>query len=268
MAVSSSSGNGPRSRVVGLLDRLADYHAQIIRFTADASHELRGPLGAMRAAVEIALQKRRDSEEYRNVLASLGEQCERLTVLVNGLLLLARADAGEVLIRREAVDLAALACEVGEMFDPLAEAKGIQLVTHTSSPVTVTGDPPRRRQLVTNLLDNAIRFTEPGGSVTLRVDSIADRAMLRVKDTGFGIPAVHLPHIFERFYQVDAARSSGGCGLGLSICRWIVRAHGGTFEADSGEPKGAEFTVSLPLTSVISTQPETASSVAGRASIG
>ena len=156
----------------GLLDRLAAYHAQIIRFTADASHELRGPLGAMRAAVEIALQKPRESEEYRNVLASLGEQCERLTSLVNGLLLLARADAGEVLIRREAVDLAALACEVGEMFDPLAEEKGIQLVTHTSSPVTVTGDPSRLRQLVTNLLDNAIRFTEPGGSVTLRVDGI------------------------------------------------------------------------------------------------
>jgi two-component system, OmpR family, sensor kinase len=109
----------------GLLDRLAAYHAQIVRFTADASHELRGPLGAMRAAVEITLQKPRESEEYRNVLASLGEQCERLTVLVNALLLSARADAGELLIGREAVDLAALACEVREMFDPLAEEKGL-----------------------------------------------------------------------------------------------------------------------------------------------
>ena len=107
-------------------------------------------------------------DEYRNVLASLGEQCERLTALVNGLL---AAGAGgcraKSSIRREAVDLAALACEVGEMFDPLAEEKGIQLVTDTSAPVTVTGDPSRLRQLVTNLLDNAIRFTEPGGSVTL-----------------------------------------------------------------------------------------------------
>ena len=231
----------------GLLDRLAAYHTQIIRFTADASHELRSPLGAMRAAVEIALQKPRGAEEYRNVLASLGEQCERVTALVNGLLLLARADAGEVPIRREAVDLAALACEVGEMFDPLAEEKGIQLVTETSSPVTVTGDPSRLRQLVTNLLDNAIRFTEPGGSVTLRVDGIADRAMLRVKDTGIGIPAMHLPHIFERFYQADAARSSGACGLGLSICRWIVKAHGGTIEVDSRDPNGTEFTVIFPL---------------------
>jgi signal transduction histidine kinase len=86
------------------------------------------------------------------------------------------------------------------------------------------------RQLVTNLLDNAIRSTEPGGSVTLRVDGFADRALLRVKDTGIGIPALDLPHIFERFFQVDAARCSGACGLGLSICRWIVKAHGGTIE--------------------------------------
>jgi heavy metal sensor kinase len=231
----------------GLLDRLAAYHTQIIRFTADASHELRSPLGAMRASVEIALQQPRRAEEYRNVLASLGEQCERVTVLLNGLLLLARADAGEVVIMRDVVDLAALACEVGEMFDPLAEEKGIELVTDTKSPVPVTGDPSRLRQLVTNLLDNAIRFTEQGGSVTLRVNAIADRAVLRVKDTGIGIPAMHLPHIFERFYQVDAARSSGACGLGLSICRWIVEAHAGTIEVRNGDVKGAEFTVFLPL---------------------
>ncbi len=238
----------------GLLDRLAAYHAQIIRFTADASHELRSPLGAMRAAVEIALGKPRESQEYQNVLASLGEQCERLTSLVNGLLLLARADAGEVPIRQEAVDLAALAGEVGEMFDPLAEEKGIQLVTHASSPVTVAGDPSRLRQMVTNLLDNAIRFTEPGGSVTLRLDRVQDCAMLRVVDTGVGIPAMHLPHLFERFYQADVARSSGGCGLGLSICRWIVKAHGGTIEVRNGEVKGAEFTVVLPLVAVSGTQ--------------
>jgi heavy metal sensor kinase len=234
----------------GLLDRLAAYHTQVIRFTADASHELRSPLGAMRAAVEIALHKPRGAEEYRNVLASLAEQCERVTALVNGLLLLARADAGEVPFRREAVDLAALACDVCEMFEPLAEEKGIRLVTDTSSPVTVTGDPSRLGQLVTNLLDNAIRFTEPGGSVTLRVDGIADRVMLRVKDTGVGIPAMHLPYIFERFYQADAARSSGACGLGLSICRWIVKAHGGKIEVESRDPKGTEFTVIFPLATI------------------
>jgi signal transduction histidine kinase len=128
--------------------------------------------------------------------------------------------------------------------------------------VTVTGDTSRLRQLVTNLLDNAIRFTEPGGSVTLRVNRSADCAMLQVKDTGIGIPAVHLPHLFERFHQVDPARSSGGCGLGLSICRWIVKAHGGSIEARNGEVNGAEFTVVLPLENVTSSRPETASIIA------
>jgi heavy metal sensor kinase len=231
----------------GLLDRLAAYHAQVIRFTADASHELRSPLAAMQAAVEIALQKPREPEEYQTILATLGEQSERLTALVNGLLLLARVDAGEVTIRREAADLAGLACDVAEMFDPLAEERGIRLVADVSGPVTLSGDPSRLRQLVTNLVDNAVRFTEPGGTVTLRVHGVAGRAILRVTDTGLGIPSEHLPHIFERFYQADVARSSGGCGLGLSICRWIVKAHGGVIEAESGQGKGAEFTVNLPM---------------------
>jgi heavy metal sensor kinase len=242
----------------GLLDRLAAYHAQIIRFTSDASHELRSPLASMRAAVEIALQKPREMEDYRINLASIGEQCDRLTALVNGLLLLARADAGDVGIRREAIDLAALACDVAEMFDPLAEEGGIRLIAEASEPATVAGDPSRLRQLVTNLVDNAVRFTEPGGKVTLRVNGEADQAILRVTDTGIGIPAEHLPHVFERFYQADAARGSGGCGLGLSICRWIVKAHGGAIEAESREGKGAEFTVTLPLATADRPQPSVA----------
>lgn len=252
----------------GLLDRLAAYHAQIIRFTADASHELRSPLAAMRAAVEIALQKPRESEEYRNILATLGEQSERLTALVNGLLLLARADSGEVVIRREAVDLTMLACDVIEMYEPLAEERGIQLIAVTSNPTTVVGDPPRMRQLVTNLVDNAIRFTEPGGTVTLQVEGNANRAMLRVTDTGIGIPEEHLPHVFERFYQSDAARSSGGCGLGLSICRWIVTAHGGTIEAENKEAIGAEFTVILPAMNANLSRQEKASIIAKGHGIG
>jgi heavy metal sensor kinase len=234
-----------------LLERLAAYHAQIIRFTADASHELRSPLGAMRAAIEVALQRPRESEEYRHILASLGEQCERLTALVNGLLLLARADAGELAIRSEPIDLAAIAGEVAEMFEPVAEERGVRLVAELAGPATIVGDPSRLRQLVTNLVDNAIRFTEPGGSVTVRAEAghFAGRAItasLRVTDSGIGIPAEHLPHIFERFYQVDAARASGGCGLGLSICRWIVKAHRGRIDVRSTPGEGTVFTVGLP----------------------
>jgi heavy metal sensor kinase len=231
----------------GLLDRLAVYHNQIIRFTADASHELRSPLGAMRAAVEVALQKPRGNEEYRSTLASLGEQCDRLTSLVNSLLLLARADAGEIAITREPVDLASIAREVAELFDPVAEEKGVDLVTEATEPVTVTGDSSRLRQLVTNLLDNALRFTERGGSVAVRVGRSEELAKIQVRDTGRGIPSEHLSHVFERFYQADAARASGGCGLGLSICRWIVQAHGGSIGATTAEEKGTEFLVELPI---------------------
>lgn len=233
----------------GLLDRLAADHAQVIRFTADASHELRSPLGAMRAAVEVALGKPREPEEYREVLTSLGEQCERLTALVNGLLLLARADAGEVEMSRGSVDLSALAADVAEMYEPVAEERGVTFRWNGSTPVPVLGDAARLRQLVTNLVDNAMKFTAPGGSVLLQVEKAGLAARLTVRDTGVGIAEEHLAHIFERFYQANPARSSAGTGLGLSICRWIAKAHGGTIEATSDEGKGTTFVVVLPASS-------------------
>ena len=143
------------------------------------------------------------------------------------------------------VDLAELPADVAEMFDPLAEERGIHLVAEVAGPVVVAGDPSRLRQLVTNLVDNAIRFTGPDGSVVVRVEGDAGRATLRVRDTGIGILAEHLPHIFERFYQVDPARTAAG-GLGLSICRWIAQAHGGSIGATGGTPRWAEFVVTLP----------------------
>jgi len=229
-----------------LLDRLAAYHDQAARFTADASHELRGPLAAMRAGVEVALQRPRTAAEYRDVLGALGEQCDRLTTLVNGLLLLARADAGQVELRREPVDLAALVAEVAELFGPLAEERGVTLTAEAPRPLPATGDPSRLRQLLTNLVDNAIEFTGPGGAVTLRGRREGDRLALEVADTGVGIPADRLPHVFDRFYQADPARSTGGGGLGLSLCRWIAEAHGGAIRAASEPGRGSTFTVDLP----------------------
>jgi heavy metal sensor kinase len=229
-----------------LLDRLAAYHAQAIRFTADASHELRGPLAAMRSAVEVVLQQPRTAEEYRESLVTLAEQCDRLATLVNGLLLLARADAGEVELRAERVDVAVLAFEVAEMFEPLAEEKGVELSWSSPKPVFLWGDPSRLRQLLTNLVDNAIKFTGPGGRVSLAVRPENGRALVTVTDTGIGIPAEHLPHVFARFYQTDQARSSGGSGLGLSICEWIAKAHGGSIEVTCGQGPGTTVTAKLP----------------------
>jgi two-component system heavy metal sensor histidine kinase CusS len=229
-----------------LLDRLSVYHAHIIRFTADASHELRSPLGAMRAAIEVALGRPREPGEYRGVLASLGEQCERLTALVNHLLLLARADAGQIVVSRQPLDLSALAAVVSEMYEPLAEERGVEFRWECPAPVLVLGDASRLQQLVTNLVDNALKFTEPGGSVTLRVEEAERQARLIVADTGIGIAAEHLPHVFERFYQADPARSSAGSGLGLSLCRWIAEAHGGSIEVRSAPESGTTLTVVLP----------------------
>jgi heavy metal sensor kinase len=229
-----------------LLDRLAAYHAQTVRFTADASHELRSPLAAMRAAVEVALQQPRAADAYREVLASIGEQCDRLTSLVGGLLLLARADAGEVELQREPVDLASVAADVVEMFEPLADERGISLASSISTPLAVIGDASRLRQLVTNLVDNAVKFTAPGGRITLRLEKVDAEAKLTVTDTGVGIPAVHLPHIFERFYQASSSRSGQGYGLGLSICRWIADVHGGSVHVTSEPGRGSTFSVKLP----------------------
>ncbi|HQU42657.1 MAG TPA: ATP-binding protein, partial [Pirellulales bacterium] len=229
-----------------MLDRLAVYHAQIQQFTADASHELRSPLGAMRTAIEVALQQPRPGEEYRRVLETLGTQCERLSDLVNNLLLLARADAGQVELRRDFVDLAEIIGETIDLYQPVADDQDVTLDWCAPSPVAVRGDRGRLHQLVTNLLDNALKFTDRGGRVTVRLEAERAAARLTVADTGVGIASDRLPYIFDRFYQLDAARAGRGSGLGLSICSWIVTAHGGTIEAASQPGRGTVMTVVLP----------------------
>jgi heavy metal sensor kinase len=229
-----------------LLDRLALYHAQMIQFTADASHELRSPLAVMRAAIEVAVHESRTAAQYQDLLGSLAEQCDQLSTLVNELLLLAQADAGQVAIRREPVDLTALAVETAELYEPLAGDQGISLTCVGSKPVVILGDRDRLRQLLSNLVDNAIKFTKTGGHVKIDTSTEGPNASVVVADTGCGIPADRLPHIFDRFYRVDAARSGDGFGLGLSICAWIAAAHHGTINVVESSPRGTTFAVILP----------------------
>jgi heavy metal sensor kinase len=229
-----------------LLERLNRYHEQIIRFTADASHELRGPLAAMRAAVEVALQQPRSADAYREALESLGEQCQHLTDLVNKLLLLARADAGQIQLDREPVDLGAVVTEAVETYQPLADEKRVNLDWQEVAPVWCRGDRMRLSQLVMNLLDNAIKYTNPEGTVALGLMAEGDLVSLTVEDTGIGIAADRLPHIFERFFQVDESRSQGRGGLGLSICRWVAAAHNGSIEVSSRLGRGSTFRFALP----------------------
>ena len=229
-----------------LLERLARHHDQMVRFTADASHELRAPLAAMQAAAEVALQRPRPAGEYREHLEVVSEQCERLADVVGNLLLLARADAGQVPLCRESVDWSELAREAIDTFRPLADDKGLTLEFDCRAAVIYSGDRTRLLQLIMNLLDNAIKFTPQGGTVRVALTQGPGGARFVVQDTGIGIPADKLPHIFERFYQVDSSRMCRGGGLGLSICHWVATAHDGTIDVSSQPGRGTQFTVVLP----------------------
>jgi heavy metal sensor kinase len=234
-----------------MIARLERSFAEVRRFTADASHELRTPLTALRTEVEVALSRPAEAADHANLLGSVLEECERLTRLTEQLLALAREDARTAQQAQQSVDLAALVRDAVETMRPLAEAKSIRLGQHGSDALPMHGDAARLRQVFYNLLDNAIKYTPEGGEIEVSLGRRAGEAMVVLRDTGIGIPAEHLPHVFERFYRVDKGRSraEGGTGLGLSIAQSIVTAHGGRIELESTPGRGTVCTVTLPLES-------------------
>jgi heavy metal sensor kinase len=229
-------------------DRLRTAFARQQRFTADASHELRTPLAVIRSHADLALAKPRSDEEYRQALAACRTAAGRMTAIVQGLLTLARADAGPVEVRRDLVPLDRVIEESVTLFQPLAKESGVTL-DWQAAPLVVPGDRPAVAQVVGNLVENAIRYNRPGGAVRVRLEERDGAAELTVVDTGIGIPAVDLPHVFDRFYRVDKARSraSGGTGLGLAIVRTLVDAHGGTVTVESTPDVGTTVWVRLSL---------------------
>jgi signal transduction histidine kinase len=251
----------------GLLDRIANYLQQEHDFLANAAHDLRTPLAAIRSSVEVALGVGRTGEEYREILGLVIEQCSSLQTLVNQLLLLAETDADILHTDAEPVALDQIVARVVEMFEGVADDHQIELRCGELPTVLVPGNRHHLRQVVSNLLDNAIKFTatrqsgegcEPADIshkgcviVELARDDEARLAHLRVRDNGIGIAAEDLPHIFDRFFRADKGRArdgvAGGTGLGLSICKAIVDAHGGEISVDSRAGRGATFTVTLPL---------------------
>jgi heavy metal sensor kinase len=231
-----------------MIARLDDAFRRQRQFTADASHELRTPLTAIKGQVEVALTWPRDPAAYREVLQAVNEDVDRLIRLVGSLLTLARADAGQIPIAQEAVDVSGLVEAAVEQVRAAAGQRNIQLVVEAGPSVTLPADEDLLLQLLLNLLDNAIKYTPSGGEVTAGWSTDGSQVSLWVHDTGVGIASEHLPHIFDRFYRVDKARSraEGGVGLGLSICRWIAEAHGGSISVESLPGKGSTFTVRLP----------------------
>ncbi len=221
------------------------------RFVADASHELRTPVTVIRSKTDVALLGARTRQDYVTVLQGINAEAERLGHLISDLLALARGDEGRTQFAREPVRLDLLAGAVAANADLLAAERGITLQVQSPRPVMILGDEARLIQVVMNLVENAVRYTNPGGRVTVAVEARQNQALLSVRDTGIGIAPEHLPHIFERFYRADPARrptAGGSSGLGLSIVEWVVRAHGGAVAVESRVGQGSSFTVTLPLT--------------------
>jgi two-component system OmpR family sensor kinase len=229
--------------------RLDDAVRQMRQFTASVSHELRTPLTAMRGEAEVALLEAGAPEDYRRVLASQLEEFDKLTHMINGLLTLARAEAGEIPLSLQSVDLSALVSSLAEQMEPVAKWKKLTFDVKAGDKVSVTGDPHWLERVLLNLLDNAIKFTPEGGRVEIRVLPEDNYARIDVRDTGVGIASEAIPHIFESFYRADPSRSKQveGAGLGLSLVRWIVEQHGGTIQVESQPGQGSCFSVRLPL---------------------
>jgi len=234
-----------------MLGRLQGAFEQLRRFTADASHELRTPLTAIRSVGEVALQAPKNPAEYRDVIGSMLEEVDRLTRLVESLLVLSRADAGHVQLHRADSSLLSVAEEAASTLEVLAEEKRQKIDVEGSRDLVVSADRLILRQATVNLLDNAIKYSPAESSIVLRVyRGEGKTAILEVIDEGPGIPAEHQPYVFDRFYRVDKARTRdwGGAGLGLSIARWAVEAHGGQISLLHHNGKGTTFRVILPLT--------------------
>jgi len=233
-----------------MIARLEESFLQINRFSADASHELRTPLTVLQGELESILRSGQQLPvEIRDTVGSVLEETQRLTKIVENLLAISRLEAGEARKQPERLDFAELARNTADQMRLLAEEKQIHLNCDGAEPVEVDVDPSRLKQVVVNLLDNAIKYTPEGGRVSISVMKRDSRAVLEVEDSGIGISSVDLPHIFDRFYRADKARSRqmGGTGLGLSIVRSICLAHGGQVTVNSTEGRGSLFRVELPL---------------------
>ena len=229
--------------------RLEDAFERLRRFTADASHELRTPLTAMRSVGEVALRNTLETAAYRDVIGSMLEEVDRLTRLVESLLILTRADSGKVQLTPEKLDLGALAGNVIDQLRILADEKQQHLSLEAPIHVHAVGDAALIRHALMNLIHNAIKYTPNCGAITVGVNALdSGQAVIEVRDTGPGVPAAHRDRIFDRFYRVDASRSreEGGVGLGLAIARWAIEANSGRIDLVSDGRSGSSFRVLLP----------------------
>jgi heavy metal sensor kinase len=249
-----------------MISRLDQSFRQVKQFSSDASHELKTPLTILKGEIEVLLRKERTSQEYQQTLKSNLEEINRMSQIVEDLLLLSKADIGEVRLNKEEINLTEILNEVATQMERLAKSKGLSLsVSNHLQDMHILGDALRIRELFINLIENGIKYTEQGGSIHITLQKEngpsvgspsgwgqgekGEFAKIIVSDTGIGIAKNDQERIFSRFFRVDKARSreEGGSGLGLSICKWIVEAHQGEIIVESELGKGSSFIVKLPI---------------------
>jgi heavy metal sensor kinase len=235
-------------KLEGTLDQLRRAFAREKQAAADISHELRTPLAALLTTTEVALRKPRDTEEYRELLTDCHTIGQQMSHLVERLLALARLDAGVDMLRPREVDAAAVAEQCAALVRPLAEAHNLRLAVHHNGSANVTTDPDKLREVLNNLLHNAIEYNRPQGSVDLKIERHNGTLAIEVRDTGIGMTPDAQAHIFERFYRADPARQATGlhAGLGLSIVKGYVDLMGGTISVESRQGEGSTFRVQMP----------------------
>ena len=231
------------------LARLEKAVGEMKQFTASISHELRTPLAVLRGEAEVALMQADSQEQYRRVLSSQLEEFEKLSRMINQLLTLARAESGDVAIAHESVNISSMTRSLAEQLEPVAASKDVTLSWNCDSDVILRGDASWIERIILNLADNAIKFTRPGGHVSMTVSRNGNSAILEVADDGIGIVPEAVPHIFERFYRADPSRANraDGAGLGLSLVKWAVDQHHGSVQVDSTPGRGTRFVVKIPL---------------------
>jgi heavy metal sensor kinase len=229
------------------LARVDNVMGEMRQFSTALAHELRSPIAALRGEIELAAMKPEIGDAHRESAASQLEELDKLKRMIDQLLTLARAEAGQIPLAQQRVELAPLVSSVVEQVEAVAEASGLTLTAEVGDGIAVMGDPEWLERMLLNLLDNAIKFTEPGGRISVRLTNDGDAACIEVRDTGMGMTADVVPHVLERFYRADPARSPSGqgVGLGLSLVKWIVDRHHGTIDIDSQPGRGSAFSVKI-----------------------